>query len=221
MDSDLHLDPGVRPRRSEALRGGRRTEVAPHLFRRVSTLEMKGRLLVKPEVRELFQRADRRAQRPIPRDDRLRPTETTGKKSTDLFGHRTMGRQLPAGDRDQAIAVLEDRVIPRYVRFGLRAAFTQQGTQARVCAHHILGTQVGGRERCIRGVQEIRDVSYIREHLIGTPRKSVAVLPTRAKSAHGRTNTTRPVLLAVNARCGPVPDSGTRTEDVNSFRGTN
>src|SRR5207245_2946367 len=30
------------------------------------------------------------------------------------------------------IAVLEDRVISRYVRFGLRAASAQQGTQARV-----------------------------------------------------------------------------------------
>src|SRR2546425_13068768 len=45
MDRDLHLDPRVRPRQHQAFRGGRRTEVALHLFGRVPTLKMESHLL--------------------------------------------------------------------------------------------------------------------------------------------------------------------------------
>src|SRR2546425_12312823 len=75
MDRDLHLDPRVRPRRHQTFRGGRRTEVALHLFGRVPTLQTEGRLLVEPEIHELCQRTNGRAERTIPRNTRAGTTE--------------------------------------------------------------------------------------------------------------------------------------------------
>src|SRR2546425_3168403 len=100
MDRDLHLDPGVRARRHEAFRGGRRTEVALHLFGRVPTLKMEGRLLVEPEIHELCQRTDGRAEGTILRNTRAGTTESACEESAYLFGHGSVGRQLPPGDRD-------------------------------------------------------------------------------------------------------------------------
>src|SRR2546428_12536394 len=128
MDRDLHLDPGVRPRRDEPFRGGRRAEVALHLFGRVPTLEMERRLLVEAEIHELSQWTDGRAERTIPGNTRAGTTEPASEESADLFGHGSVGRQLPPGDRDQAIAILEDCVISRDIRFGFLPASAQQGS---------------------------------------------------------------------------------------------
>src|SRR3989442_14878597 len=48
--------------------------------------------------------------------------------------------------------------------------------------------------------------------LFGSPRKSVSVVPTRVKSPHGRTNTTRPSLFAVRASAWrfPIFERGTK-----------
>src|SRR2546422_5195001 len=98
MDRDLHPDPGVRTRRDEPLRGGRRAEVALHLFGRVPTLEMERRLLVEPEIHELSQWTDGRAERTIPGNTRAGTTEPASEESADLFGHGSVGRQLPPSD---------------------------------------------------------------------------------------------------------------------------
>ena len=92
--------------------------------------------------------------------------QTRGDAIHDVPRHHAIRRQLPAGDRDEAMRAFEHSMFARHLR-RIRMVFAKQRPQPHPCRDDVIRAQMRVRKRGVRRAQQIRHVRRRHAQFIG------------------------------------------------------